>query len=135
MIAPGFAVRAALALSASLTLLGLVHIYWALDGTWGFAAALGRQEIDVTTGLRLGAGAVAIALLVAAAGVLGRVGIWGGFLPWVLFSWATWTLAAALFLAAVVNLAARTRREQLVFAPIALVLGILALLVARSPRP
>jgi hypothetical protein len=113
----------------------ILHFYWALGGSWGLAAALGRQEVDASGGLRLAAGAVAIALLVAAVGVLGRVGVWSGFFPWVMFSWGTWALAAALFLAALLNLTAQTWKERLVVAPIALALGVLALLVARSPRP
>jgi len=54
---------------------------------------------------------------------------------WVLFSWGTWALVAALFLAALLNLTAHTWKERLVFAPLALTLGVLALIVARSPRP
>jgi hypothetical protein len=67
--------------------------------------------------------------------VLGRVGLWGDFLPWLLFSWGTWALVIALFLATLINLAARTWVERLVFAPLALALGVLALIIARSPRP
>ncbi len=115
--------------------MSVLHLYWAFGGTWGLAAALGRQEIDASTGLRIAAGAVAIALLIAAVGVPGRVGLWGDFLPWVLFSWGTWALMTALFLAALLNLTASTWMERLVFAPIALALGVLALIIARSPRP
>jgi hypothetical protein len=104
MISPSFGVRTAFSLCGAIGVLSALHFYWAFGGAWGLAAALGRQEIDSTIALRLGAGAVAIALLVAAASVLGRVGIWGGFLPLVLFSWATWVIAAAFFLAALVNL-------------------------------
>ena len=127
--------RAAYALSVALTVLSVLHLYWAFGGTRGLAAALGRQEIDASTGLRLAAGGVAIALLVAAIGVLGRIGLWGEFLPWVLFSWGTWALVAMLFLAGLLNLTAGTWKERLVFAPIAVALGVLASIVARSPRP
>ena len=135
MIPSGLVVRTAYVLSIALTILSVLHLYWAFGGTWGLAAALGRQDIDASTGLRIAAGAVAIALLIAAVGVLGRVGLWGDFLPWVLFSWGTWALVAALFLATLLNLTARTWTERLVFAPIALALGVLALIIARSPRP
>jgi hypothetical protein len=127
-------VRVASALSVALTVLSALHWYWAFGGSWGLAAALGREEIDASTGLRVAAAAVAVALLVAGVGVLGRVGLWGGFLPWVLFSWGTWLLVSALFLAALVNLTARTWMERLVFTPVAVALGVLALIVARSPR-
>ena len=135
MIPSGLVARVAYTLSVALTILSVLHLYWVFGGTWGLAAALGRQEIDVSTGLRIAAGAVAIALLIAAVGVLGRVGLWGDFLPWVLFSWGTWALVAALFLATLLNLTAKTWLERLAFAPIALALGGLALLIARSPRP
>jgi anaerobic C4-dicarboxylate transporter len=52
-----------------------------------------------------------------------------------MFSWGTWALVTALFAAALLNSTAQTSKERLVFAPIALALGVLALLVARSPRP
>ena len=135
MIPIGLVARAAYVLSIALTVLSVLHLYWAFGGTWGLAAALGRQDIDASTGLRIAAGAVAIALLIAAVGVLGRVGLWGDFLPWVLFSWGTWALMTALFLAALLNLTASTWMERLVFAPIALALGVLALIIARSLRP
>lgn len=131
MVPSSLVVRAAYALSVALTVLSVLHLSWAFGGTWGLAAALGRRQIDATTGLRLAAGAVAIALLVAAVGVLGRVGLWGHLLPWVLFSWGTWVLVAALFLAGLLNLTAHTWKERLVFAPIALALGVLASIVAR----
>jgi hypothetical protein len=132
---PSLVVRSAYALAVALTTLSVLHLYWAFGGTWGLAAALGRQEIDASTGLRVAAGAVAAALLIASVGVLGRVGLWGDFLPWVLFAWGTWSLVIALFLAVFLNLTGRTWMERLVFAPIALALGALALIIARSPQP
>jgi hypothetical protein len=127
--------RATWALSVALAVLSVLHLYWAFGGSWGLAAALGREEIDASTGLRIAAGGVAIALLVAAVGVLGRIGLWGDFLPWVLFVWGTWALVAALFLGGLLNLTAHTWKERLVFAPIAFALGALALIVAKSSRP
>ena len=135
MIPSGLVAPAAYALSVALTFLTVLHLYWAFGGTWGLAAALGREEIDASSGLRAAAGGVAVALLVAAVGVLGRVGCWGDFLPWTLLSWGTWALVIALFLAGLINLTAATWLERLVFAPIAVALGMLALLIARSPRP
>ncbi len=135
MIPIGTVARVAYTLSGALTVLSVLHFYWAFGGNWGLAASLGREEIDASGGLRVAVGAVAIALLIAAVGVLGRVGLWGHFLPWVLFSWGTWALVTALFLAALLNLTSHTWTERLVFAPIALALGALAVVVARSPRP
>jgi hypothetical protein len=127
--------RTAYTLSVALNILAILHFYWAFGGTWGLAAALGRQQIDPSHGLRVAAGAVGVVLLVAAVGVLGRACLWGDFVPWVLFYWGTWALVSGLFLAAILNLTAQTWRERLVFAPIALVLGAAGLLIARSARP
>jgi sterol desaturase/sphingolipid hydroxylase (fatty acid hydroxylase superfamily) len=135
MIPSATVASVACTLSVALAILGALHLYWAFGGSWGLAAALGRDEIDPNWTVRLAAGAVAIALLVVAVGVLGRIGLWGAFLPWLPFSWGTWVLATALFLAALLNLASHTWLERLVFAPIALGLGVLALIIARSPRP
>ena len=122
-------------ISLALVILSILHFYWVVGGTWGLAAALGREQVEPTGILRLGAGAVAIALAVAAVGVLGRIGAWGRSLPWPLFLWGTWLLVTALFLAALINFTARTWLERLAFAPLALALGVLALIVARSARP
>ena len=122
-------------LSLALVILSVLHFYWVVGGTWGLAAALAREQVEPTGILRLGAGAVAIALAVAAVGVLGRIGAWGRSLPWPLFLWGTWVLVTALFLAALLNFTARTWLERLAFAPLALALGVLALIVARSARP
>ncbi len=135
MVANTTIIHTAYTLSLALAILSVLHLYWAFGGTWGFAAALGREQIEATGILRVAAGAVAIALAVAAAGVLGRVGIWGRSLPWPLFSWGMWALVSALFLATLPNLTGRTWLERLLFAPIALVLGVLALTIARSTRP
>jgi hypothetical protein len=52
----GLVMRAAYGLSVALTVLSVLHFYWALGGTWGLAAALGRPETDVSTGARSLAG-------------------------------------------------------------------------------
>lgn len=128
-------VHASHCLSLTLLLLGVLHLYWAWGGSWGLAAALGRDQVDAGVGLRLAAGCVAFALVAAAAVVLGRVGVWGRSLPWLLFSWGTWALVAALLLGAMLNFTAATWLERLLFAPLALALAGLALGVARAPVP
>jgi hypothetical protein len=127
--------RLAFLLSAVLLVLSALHAYWALGGTWGLAASLGRPEVEPSRLLQVAAGAVAAALVAGAAVVLGRAGAWGRSFPWFLFSWGTWGLACALALAGLLNLTARTWLERLAFAPIAFVLASIATAVARSPRP
>ncbi len=123
------------ALAATLAAVAAVHVYWVLGGSWGVAAALGRDEVDVSPALRIAAGAVAAGLAVAALGILARVGVWGDALPWTLIRWGTWLLAAVLVLVAAVNALAPTSLERFVFAPLALTLAVLAVVVAVSERP
>ena len=122
-------------LGAALGALAGLHLYWALGGEWGLAAALGLDDVEATAAVRVAAAVIVVVLAVAAAGVLARVGVWGGGLPWPLVKGGAWTLAGGLALVAVVNATSSTRLEQVVFAPAALALAVLAALVARSERP
>jgi hypothetical protein len=116
MVANITVMHTACTLSLALAILSALHLYWAFGGTWGLAAALGREQIELSASLRIAAGAVAIALAVACLvesesgaspcrGCSSRGGC------------------------------GRSWLERLLFAPIALVLGLLALTIARSPRP
>jgi hypothetical protein len=49
-----------------------------------------------------------------------------------LLRWATWILAAAMGIGAVLNFASQSRWENLVWGPTALLLAILCTVVARS---
>lgn len=122
-------------LGGALGALAGLHLYWALGGEWGLAGALGRDHVDATNEIRAAAGVVVVVLAVATAGVLARVGVWGGGLPWPLLKWGAWVLAGGLALVAVGNAMSSTSLERVVFAPAALALAVLATLVARSERP
>ncbi len=78
------------------------HIYWAVGGQRGIGVVLpkghGGQVLQPPVGATW---LVALALAVAAAVVLGRVGIWHPPLPDGLFRWGTWTLATVFGLRAV----------------------------------
>ena len=127
--------RAAVLLAALLAVVGGFHIYWAAGGTWGMSEALGGEVDDPSVELQLASAAVALFLLVAALVGLGRVGLWGERVPFSLFRWGTWALAVALALAAVNNLAGDSAWERFAFAPLALLLALLAAVVALSPAP
>lgn len=121
----------ALVLAAGLVVVAGFQVYWTF-GTWGLDAASGG-ELDLTTGVRIASGVVAVALLVAAAVVLGRVGYWGSQVRFGIFRWGTWATAVMLLLGAVNNLTASTawqRGDGL----IALALALLAFVVALSGR-
>ena len=126
---------AARLLAVALALVAALHVYWALGGEWGLAAALGRDDVDSGPGLRVAAAVVAILLALAAASVLARVGTWKLPLPWRLLSVGAWLVVAALVLVAVANAMSTTSLERFGFAPLALALAALALIVARAERP
>jgi hypothetical protein len=110
-----------------------LQLYWALGGTWAVHAASGGEYSDATTGLRVQSAVVAVLLVAAILVVRARIGLWRR--PPVsdrVIRAATWVLAAALALAAVVNFAAATSWERFGIGPIALVLALLALVVAGS---
>ena len=69
-------------------LLGALHVFWALGGRLGFASAVpevdGQRAFTPTPAATF---AVALALFVASALVLGRAGIFGSLAPAALFKW------------------------------------------------
>ena len=79
-----------------------LHIYWAAGGRWGIDAALpeinGKRAITPPSMVTL---FVAVALFAAALVVLGRLGIWGYFMPQWIFFWGIWALAIIFMLRAV----------------------------------
>lgn len=125
---------AAIALSLALALAAGFQLFWTLGGEWGLAAALGEDEVEATAGLRVASAVIALLLAVAAAGVLARVGLWRLPLPRRLLAVGPWVLAAALVLVAAANAVGETSLERFGFAPIALTLAVLAVVVARSER-
>lgn len=83
-------------------ILGLLHAYWASGGRWGVSAVVpevdGTRLFTPTPGPTL---AVAGAFFVAALVVLGRSGIWGGFVPAWVFYLGIWAMAGIFLLRAV----------------------------------
>ena len=119
----------ALVLAAGLLVVAGFQVYWTF-GTWGLDAASGG-ELDLTIGVRIASGVVAVALVAAAAVVLGRVGYWGDQIRFGIFRWGTWVTAVVLLLGAVNNLVAPTGWQR-VNGLIALALALLAFVVALS---
>ena len=99
---------------------------------WGHAA-WGGGDAHLSAGQR-GASAVAALIYVAAALiVLCRAGvIWRARSSAVLFRWGTWFFAVAMAIGSVPNLASRSRWENFIFGPLALVLAALCIVVARA---
>ena len=131
-VAPGRVRAAALLLSVGLIAVAGLHLYWALGGTWAVHASSGGAYSEPTTGLRVQAGVMVVLLAAGALVTLARVGLWKAFASGRVVRIAMWALAVALLLAALNNFSAATDGERFGNGPVALALGLLALVVAGS---
>jgi hypothetical protein len=130
-------------LAAIFALLSAVHIYWAFGGRFGGAAAVptnagGARLLNPSP---LATILVAAALFVAMLAVLGRIRIWGAFLPSQLFSIGTWIIALLFLLRAIGDMhyvgftktvtdTTFARWDTILFSPLCLFITILALLIS-----
>ena len=135
---------AAIAAGAVFGAIAALHALWATGAAWPFRDRQGLADViwggPVSTFPSPAATLVVTVLLGAAALlVLGRGGVWGGWVPrWVL-SAGTWTVAAVLFLrtifywpASIGSDAINADWEAALFSPLCLVLALLCAIVARS---
>jgi uncharacterized protein DUF3995 len=126
--------------AAFLLIVGLVagpvstHVYWLFGGTWGLYDRAGAREEVATVGVRVVAAVVVVLLVAAILVVLARVGLWRqAFVSERLIRFFAWTLAAVFMLEALAGFTwSRGEAQWWLYAPIALVLALLALLVAGS---
>jgi hypothetical protein len=92
----------AYSLALVFALLGAVHVFWALGGRLGFASAVpevnGQRAFTPTPGATF---AVALALFVASALVLGRAGVFSSRAPAALFKWPVVVLGFVFLVRAV----------------------------------
>lgn len=129
------AVRIAAAMAASgFTFFAGFQLLLALGAPWGAAAYGGFHEGVLPPKLRIASVASAVILIVGALLVLGRGGYWGEALPSGIFHWGTWSLVALITLSAFANFASSSNWERFLWAPVALLLSFLCLVVllARS---
>ena len=113
------------------------HLYWMLGGTWGLHRSVGGQiEESTTTGIRVVAAIVVVLVVAAVLVALARVGLWEQTLVSDrVIRILTWALAGFFLVHALVSFAegwAGTLYEWWLYGPVGLVLGLLALVVARS---
>jgi hypothetical protein len=105
------------------------HLYWMLGGTWGL-------HDESTTGIRVVAAMVVLLMVAAVLVVLARVGLWQQTLVSDrAIRFLAWGLAGFFLLHALVSFAegwAATLSEWWLYGPGGLVIGLLALIVARS---
>ncbi len=133
---------AALVASGVLTTLALLHFFWALGGAREFSAAIPEAKgkplfapPPIATAL------VGCALLLGAAIVLGRIGLWGNAWPAWIFRVGAWGLTGAFFVRAIGDLryvgvfrqvrgTTFARWDARLFTPLCLILGAVLLVVA-----
>ncbi len=95
-------------------------------------AAWGGTNERLPRRLRI-ASAFAVGIWVLAALIiLGRAGFQISPLRSSFAQWGTWVLVGVNLLAAIMNFASRSRWERFLWAPVALILAVLCLVVARS---
>ncbi|WP_394770791.1 hypothetical protein [Lacisediminihabitans sp.] len=120
--------------AAAIGLAGTALFQAALAGgvPWGAAAWGGLYE-QLPAQLRVSSAISAVVLLAAAVLVLRRAGLWGS--PSTPVRVLTWALVPLLALSALGNFASASRWENLLMGPVALLLSVLCVLVARSTVP
>jgi hypothetical protein len=128
----GHAGRAA-AVAAAISFAGIATFQVALaaGAPWGHAA-WGGAHAHLSTAQRVGSAAAVVVWTAAALIVLGRAGLWGADKLAPLFRWGTWFFATLSAIGALLNFASQSRWENFIFGPLALVLAILCVVVARS---
>lgn len=125
-------------------ILSFFHLYWAVGGGFGGGAVIPT----VSGGERLfnpspfGAILVAAALFAAMLVVLGRLKIWGSFVPgWIFYS-GTWVIALLFLLRAIgdfryvgffksVTDTNFARLDTILFSPLCLLIAVIAFLISR----
>jgi hypothetical protein len=91
-----------LLLAVIFAVLSLLHFYWASGGRWGHEATVPSSGGERLFNPSLtGTIMVAMALLSAMAVILGRIGVWGAFLPAWVFIVGAWGISVIFFLRSV----------------------------------
>ena len=95
-------------------------------------AAWGGIHARLPVRLRIASAFAAGVWVLAALIILGRGGFHVSALPPAFDRWGTWVLVGVNFLAALLNFASHSKWERLLWAPVALILAVLCLVVALS---
>ena len=123
--------RVALVTAIGLAIIAAFQVALALGAPWG-RAAYGGTSATLQPELRVASGVATIVWLLAATVVLGRAGYWRSARWTVAFHWGTWLVAGLLALGAVVNFASSSPWERFGWGPLALLLAVLCVILARS---
>ena len=98
-------------------------------------AAWGGANAHLAPGLRIASGITVAIWVFAALVVLGRTGYRVSKIPFRACLYGTWVLFGYLSLGTLMNIASRSNWERFLQAPIALIVAVLCLLVARAATP
>jgi hypothetical protein len=132
MTKPGY-VYAAIAATVGFTGLAIFQIALAAGAPWGHAA-WGGANAELPTVQRVSS-AVSVLIFAFAIGVvLGRARVWHTSGHDTFFRHTTWVLVVFLATSALVNFVSESRWENLILGPLALVLALLCVVVARAPE-
>ena len=119
---------AGLILSVALFAASLLHVYWALGGTWALEESIGEgNPLPPGWSIWLVAGG----LVMAALGILGQIELWGRFVSRRLLRAGTWILFVSLVAVTILNAFTGRFWEMVIIAPFCAVLALLTLVVAR----
>jgi hypothetical protein len=108
------------------------EVFWALGGSQGLSGAWGGNHDHLSVGLRLASAFAAVLLVAGAIIVIGRARYWASHDRLGIFRWGTWALVVVMMLSAIANFASPSSLERLLNGPVALLLALLCLIVARS---
>jgi hypothetical protein len=124
----------ALVTAIGLAIIAVFQVALALGVPWGRAAYGGTSE-RLPPELRVASAVAAVVWLLAAVVVLGRGGYWGSPRRSAALRWGTWLVAGLLGLGALVNFASSSPWERFGWGPLALLLAIGCVVLARSRPP
>lgn len=129
-------------LAVIFAVLSFFHLYWATGGRFGFNAAIpsdgGKNIFNPSPFVTI---LVAAALFAVMLVVLGRLQIWGGFVPsWIFYS-GTWVISLLFMLRAIgdfryvgffksVTDTDFARWDTILFSPLCLFISIVAILIS-----
>jgi hypothetical protein len=128
---PGLVLIAAIVAAVGFVAIAAFQVSLALGAPLG-RAAWGGAHVRLPTGLRVGSAFAALFWATATVIVLARAGYEVAPIPFTLARWGTWVLVGLLPVGALMNFTSSSPWERFLWGPVALVLAVLCLIIARS---